>query len=80
VVIAVPYGNPAGGTPLLESVQTYDIDLPLKARVWSDAAGKVTLSYNDPAYLARCHHAPECPAAVNMDRALDHIPKAMAAP
>jgi uncharacterized protein (DUF302 family) len=27
------------------------IDLPLKALVWADGEGKVSLSYNDPNYL-----------------------------
>jgi uncharacterized protein (DUF302 family) len=33
------FGNPKGGTPLMQSVQTVGIDLPLKALVWQDAAG-----------------------------------------
>jgi uncharacterized protein (DUF302 family) len=48
-------GNPRGGTPLMQANQTIGIDLPLKALVWQDAAGKTWLSYNDPAWLARRH-------------------------
>ncbi len=29
------------------------IDLPLKALAWTDAQGKVFLSYNDPEYLRK---------------------------
>jgi uncharacterized protein (DUF302 family) len=74
------FGNPAGGTPLMECAQTIGIELPIKALVWSDAAGKVMLSYNDPAYLAKRHNAPECAAAMNMGKALDGIMKAVIAP
>ena len=46
------FGNAKGGTPLMQSVQTIGIDLPLKALVWQDASGATWLSYNDPAWLA----------------------------
>ena len=49
------FGNAKGGTPLMQSVQTIGIDLPLKALVWQDASGTTWLSYNDPAWLARRH-------------------------
>jgi uncharacterized protein (DUF302 family) len=49
------FGNPRGGTPLMQAVQTMGIDLPLKALVWEDEAGQTWLSYNDPAWLARRH-------------------------
>ena len=42
------FGNARGGTPLMQAAQTIGIDLPLKALVWQDAAGKTLLSYNDP--------------------------------
>ena len=49
------FGNARGGTPLMQSIQTIGIDLPLKALVYEDAAGKVWLSYNDPRWLAHRH-------------------------
>ena len=49
------FGNARGGTPLMQSVQTIGIDLPLKALVWQDASGDIWLSYNDPAWLAQRH-------------------------
>jgi uncharacterized protein (DUF302 family) len=52
------FGNAKGGTPLMQSVQTIGIDLPLKVLVWQDAAGKTWLSYNDPAWLAKRHALP----------------------
>ena len=49
------FGAAKGGTSLMQSVQTIGIDLPLKALVWQDDAGRTFLSYNDPAYLANRH-------------------------
>jgi uncharacterized protein (DUF302 family) len=49
------FGNARGGTPLMQAAQTIGIDLPLKALVWEDAAGKVWLAYNDPSWLAQRH-------------------------
>jgi uncharacterized protein (DUF302 family) len=51
----VIFGNPKGGTALMQDRQTAGIDLPLKALVWEDADGKVWLSYNDPAWIAQRH-------------------------
>jgi uncharacterized protein (DUF302 family) len=49
------FGNAKGGTPLMQSVQTIGIDLPLKVLVWQDDAGNTWLSYNDPNWLAKRH-------------------------
>jgi uncharacterized protein (DUF302 family) len=49
------FGNARGGTPLMQSVQTVGIDLPLKALVWEDASGKTWLSYNEPGWIAQRH-------------------------
>ena len=57
------FGNPQGGTPLMECSQSAGIDLPLKALVWQDAAGQVWVGYNDPVYLAQRHGAAQCPVA-----------------
>jgi len=51
----VIFGNPKGGTPLMQDRQSAGIDLPLKALVWQDADGKVWLGYNDPAWIAQRH-------------------------
>jgi uncharacterized protein (DUF302 family) len=61
------FGNAKGGTPLMQSVQTVGIDLPLKALVWQDASAKTWLSYNDPEWLANRHGlGGETEAAVKM--------------
>jgi uncharacterized protein (DUF302 family) len=53
--IVVIFGNPKGGTPLMQSSQTMGIDLPLRALVWQDASGATWLSYNDVGWLAKRH-------------------------
>ena len=74
------FGNAKGGTPLMQSVQTIGIDLPLKALVWQDGSGTAWLSYNDPRYLAKRHDlGREDEAALNtMGAALDALAKAAA--
>ena len=49
------FGNARGGTPLMQSVQTVGIDLPLKILVWQDAANNTWLSYNEPNWIAQRH-------------------------
>ena len=51
------FGNARGGTPLMQSAQTIGIDLPLKALVWEDVAGKTWISYNEPSWIAKRHGA-----------------------
>jgi uncharacterized protein (DUF302 family) len=49
------FGHAKAGTPLMQSVRTMGIDLPLKALVWQDGSGTTWLSYNDPGWLAKRH-------------------------
>lgn len=49
------FGNPKGGTLLMQAVQSIGIDLPLKALVWQDESGKSWIGYNDPHWLAARH-------------------------
>jgi uncharacterized protein (DUF302 family) len=51
----VIFGNPRGGTPLMQDRQTAGIDLPVKALAWEDEAGKVWLTYTTAAWIARRH-------------------------
>jgi uncharacterized protein (DUF302 family) len=51
------FGNPKAGTPLMQAAQSMGIDLPLKALVWQDEAGRTWLGTNDPNWLARRHGA-----------------------
>jgi uncharacterized protein (DUF302 family) len=54
----VIFGSPKGGTPVMVAAPSLAIDLPLKALVTEDAAGKVSVTYNDPAYLQQRHGVP----------------------
>jgi uncharacterized protein (DUF302 family) len=49
------FGNPLAGTPLMLKAQTMGIDLPLKALVWQDDAGKTWVGSNDPVWIAARH-------------------------
>jgi uncharacterized protein (DUF302 family) len=73
------FGNPQGGTPLMECAQSAGIDLPLKALVWEDAAGQVWLGYNDPAYLGQRHGVAQCAVLPNLAKALAGIAEATVA-
>ena len=49
------FGHPKFGTALMQAEQTVGIDLPMKALVWQDAAGKTWLGYNNPSWVAARH-------------------------
>lgn len=51
------FGSPKAGTPLMQKIRSFGIDLPLKALVWEDDDGKVWLAYNQPAWIAHRHGA-----------------------
>jgi uncharacterized protein (DUF302 family) len=59
------FGNARGGTPLMQSIQTVGIDLPLKALVWQDAAGKTWISHNEPGWIAQRHGVSDAQPVVN---------------
>jgi uncharacterized protein (DUF302 family) len=69
------FGNPKGGTPLMQENQVSGIDLPVRALVWQDADGRVWLTYNDPRWLAARHGlgAPSRPALDAMSAGLAAI-------
>jgi len=49
------FGNPEGGTPLMQNAQTIAIDLPLKVLVYEDEDGQVHVGFNHPAFLVARH-------------------------
>ncbi|MBQ0742218.1 MAG: DUF302 domain-containing protein [Pseudomonas sp.] len=67
------FGNPKGGTPVMQCAQTAGIELPLKALAWEDEQGQVWLGYNDPAYLVRRHSSSGCAAVEPMSNALSGL-------
>jgi uncharacterized protein (DUF302 family)/uncharacterized membrane protein YidH (DUF202 family) len=75
------FGNPQAGTPLMQSQQTIGIDLPLKALVWEDEAGRAWLTYNDPRYLAERYGVRDHPETVQaMTAALQALAAAATGP
>jgi uncharacterized protein (DUF302 family) len=69
----VIFGNPKGGTPLMQCAQTVGIDLPMKALIWEDGSGQAWLGYNDPAYLAKRHELSDCPALAKVEKLLAEL-------
>jgi uncharacterized protein (DUF302 family) len=69
------FGNARAGTPLMQADQTMGIDLPLKALVWQDAAGKTWLAYDQPVWLAQRHGFGEqmAPALNRMEAMLGEL-------
>ena len=75
------FGNARGGTPLMQAAQTIGIDLPLKALVWEDAAGKTWISYNEPKWIAQRHDVTNAqPIVTKMADLLSAISTAVAGP
>jgi len=54
------FGNPKGGTPLMQCNLQVGLDLPLKILVWSDDKQQTWISYNEPAYYAKRYQLGEC--------------------
>lgn len=57
------FGHPAVGTPMMLAAPSLALDLPFRVRLREDEAGRVWLTYNAPAYLARRHALPPASAA-----------------
>jgi uncharacterized protein (DUF302 family) len=75
------FGNARGGTPLMQSVQTVGIDLPLKILVWQDAGRKTWISYNEPEWIARRHRVSNTePVVAKLTDLLRAISTAAASP
>lgn len=57
------FGNPQAGTPLMQAQALAGLDLPLKALIFEDAAGKAWIAWNDPQYIVHRHALPATLAA-----------------
>jgi len=60
--VLVLFGNPAGGTPVMDAVPLAALDLPLKLVVWDDG-GITRVSYLTPSALAERYGLSESLAA-----------------
>jgi len=70
------FGDPKGGTPLIQCAPSIGIDMPMKTLVWQDDDGQTWLGYNDPAWIAERHGVPECPAVAPLQQAMQKLVKA----
>jgi uncharacterized protein (DUF302 family) len=53
------FGNPRAGTPLMVARPLVGLDLPLRVLVWRDAQGRVWVSYDESAFIARRFGLPD---------------------
>ncbi|MGB0866144.1 MAG: DUF302 domain-containing protein [Granulosicoccaceae bacterium] len=54
------FGNPKAGSPLMKCQQLIALDLPQKALIYADEAGKTWIAYNNPMYLKQRHQVEGC--------------------
>jgi uncharacterized protein (DUF302 family) len=57
-MLALLFGNPRAGTPLLAMQPRVGLDLPLRALAWEGEDGIVRLSYDAPEWIAERHGLP----------------------
>jgi len=55
----IVFGNPRAGTPLMVARPLVGLELPLRVLVWRDAEGRVWVSYNESAFIARRFALPD---------------------
>jgi uncharacterized protein (DUF302 family) len=69
----VLFGNPRGGTPLMQSDPRVGIELPLRMLVWREG-GDVQLAYHDPRELEGAYDLAEVGATLEqMAKLLDEL-------
>ena len=52
----VMFGKPTVGAAVMVAAPLTALDIPLKALVWEDRNGAVSVSYNSPEFLVERHH------------------------
>jgi uncharacterized protein (DUF302 family) len=53
------FGNPRAGTPLMVARPLVGLELPLRVLVWRDAEGRVWVTYEESAFIARRFGLPD---------------------
>lgn len=72
------YGDPATGTPFIQTERSVAIDLPQKLLVWEDD-GDVFLTYNDLEFIAERHgFDPGDESVTTIDEGIDELVAAIA--
>ncbi len=72
------FGNPKGGTVLMNKDIGMALDLPLRVAVYKDKAGKVWISYHDPKEFADDHNVAGVPVIDKVAAGLDKLTTAAA--
>ncbi|HTX02396.1 MAG TPA: DUF302 domain-containing protein [Candidatus Acidoferrales bacterium] len=72
----IVFGNPKGGTPLMDAHPLFALELPLKILVWEDAE-KTKVAYASMAEVAKRYGIDGDPRIANMDKALDTLRNAV---
>ncbi len=67
------FGNPSIGTKLMQDNQTSAIDLPVKAMIWEDKVGKVTIGYNTTVWLKKRHQLTDEETLKQIAAVLDNV-------
>lgn len=62
--VVVIFGNPRGGTPLMQQDPRIGIELPLRVLVWEDG-GQTILGYHDVRHLSRAYNVAPQAATLN---------------
>jgi uncharacterized protein (DUF302 family) len=71
------FGNPKGGTPMMDAFPLVALELPLKLLVWEDAGG-VSVAYEPMSEVAARYGVTGMDARVEaMDRALEALTNAV---
>lgn len=66
------FGNPKGGTPLMDAHPLFALELPLKIIVWDDG-GMTFVAYTSMAEVAKRYDIDSDPRIAMMDKALDML-------
>ena len=72
------FGNPKGGTRIMQDDIRAGLDLPLRVLVYADADGKTRILYHDPRALRDVYEIDENPVPDKVAGALDKITEAAA--
>jgi uncharacterized protein (DUF302 family) len=58
--VVVVFGNPRGGTPIMQCNQALGIELPMRILVWQGADNKVSVGFASPKDMLARHNASSC--------------------
>jgi uncharacterized protein (DUF302 family) len=71
------FGNPKGGTVIMQNDPAAALDLPLRVAIYADNDGKVWLSYHNPQDLTENYDVAGVPVLSVIEDALDKLSTAV---